>query len=90
MLEGSTLGGLIIAKILQRNLQLPQEKGFTFFSGYGAETDNKWTAFKDVLATWCSELAMYTALSASADRTFIQLKNWALLIYQDERAKEKL
>ncbi|HEU4901607.1 MAG TPA: biliverdin-producing heme oxygenase, partial [Flavisolibacter sp.] len=43
VLEGSTLGGKMIAKMLRKNeaLSLSDDK-LTFFSGYGEETGSKW------------------------------------------------
>lgn len=90
VLEGSTLGGLIITKILQRNLQLPGTNGFTFFSGYGKDTGRKWAFFKEVLDTYCSDTDKYNRISFTANDTFIQLKKWAELTYRYECTKEKL
>ena len=48
LLEGSTLGGQIITKILQK--KLPQEvQKLAYFGGYGAETGAMWNAFKEHL-----------------------------------------
>jgi heme oxygenase len=45
LLEGSTLGGQMITKILQK--QLPEEaRQLAYFGGYGAQTGSMWKAFK--------------------------------------------
>lgn len=90
VLEGSTLGGLIIAKMLQRNLNLPEGKGFAFFSGYGPETASKWAVFIKVLDDYYNKLENSGRMALTATQTFIQLKNWADITYRYERAKEKL
>lgn len=47
--EGSTLGGVIIADMISKKLNRPVGKGFSFFSGYGKETQGRWQKFKEVL-----------------------------------------
>lgn len=43
VLEGSTLGGIYIVKILKKK---GIERGFSFFEGYGEDTFTHWEAFK--------------------------------------------
>ena len=45
VVEGSTLGGGFIFKLLNENLQLTVFKGASYFYGYGKETGNKWKVF---------------------------------------------
>lgn len=47
--EGSTLGGVIIAGMISKKLNLPVDKGFSFFNAYGGETQHKWKKFKEML-----------------------------------------
>src|SRR5690606_3837949 len=38
VMEGSTLGGQLICKMISKKLEISSGKGFTFFSGYGEDT----------------------------------------------------
>lgn len=90
VLEGSTLGGLIIKKILQRNLQQQGEGGFAFFTGYGERTHAWWQSFKAALDQYCTDNAQTGRLAAAANQTFQYLKSWTEHCYHYEPAKEKL
>ncbi|MFD2556489.1 biliverdin-producing heme oxygenase [Sphingobacterium tabacisoli] len=46
VLEGSIMGGPYIVQMLQK---YGMDKGFHFFSGYGADSGKMWTAFTEVL-----------------------------------------
>lgn len=46
VLEGSIMGGPYIVQMLQKR---GIEKGFSFFSGYGADSGHMWKAFQDAL-----------------------------------------
>lgn len=46
VLEGSIMGGPYIVQMLQKG---GLTKGFSFFSGYGADSGQKWAAFTQVL-----------------------------------------
>ncbi|MEM1095886.1 MAG: biliverdin-producing heme oxygenase [Bacteroidota bacterium] len=45
VIEGSTLGGRIIAKQVRKALGFTQTQGARYFSGYGAETGAYWKRF---------------------------------------------
>ena len=51
VMEGSTLGGRVIASALGRSLGLGAENGAAYFSGYGARTGELWREFCAALAT---------------------------------------
>lgn len=71
VLEGSTLGGKVIAKMLAKNQVVPA--GATqFFSGYGEQTGTRWKGFLEVLNQQTDEA---TVLSAATE-TFSCLKCW--------------
>jgi heme oxygenase len=73
VLEGSTLGGRIIAGMVSR--QLCSTKGLSFFNSYGAETGNMWQSFKDFIdRPWSPEQRQ--EIIAGAEDTFITFKNW--------------
>lgn len=44
VMEGSTLGGQVITKIILS--KLPDEKAFSFFKGYGDRSTEMWNTFK--------------------------------------------
>jgi heme oxygenase len=73
VLEGSTLGGRIIAGMVSR--QLGSTKGLSFFNGYGAETASMWQSFKDFLDRPWTPLQRQEII-AGAEDTFITFKNW--------------
>jgi heme oxygenase len=73
VLEGSTLGGKMIAKMLLKKEALLLSKGaLTFFSGYKEETGKKWKAFLDVF----NQQENTAILIESANATFYHLKSW--------------
>lgn len=45
VLEGSMLGGVVIARMAERRLGLDPEHGGSFFAGHGRDTARSWTAF---------------------------------------------
>lgn len=73
VLEGSTLGGRIIATMLIR--QLDADKGISWFSSYGNETEGMWQSFRDFLDINGTPLVSADALEA-ANATFLTFKNW--------------
>jgi heme oxygenase len=50
VIEGSTLGGQILAKHFRHRFGFDCNSGCSFFSGYGERTSEMWRAFKEVLA----------------------------------------
>lgn len=52
VIEGSSLGGIYIAKHLQQHLGLTANNGASYFHGYGADTAGQWKQF-------CGHLARY-------------------------------
>ena len=73
VLEGSTLGGKVIVKMLRRNkgAAVP-ENALRFFEGYGEETGNKWKAFLQFL----NRQENTNDVVAAANETFLYLKYW--------------
>jgi len=50
VLEGSTLGGRMISKMLMKNIYIKLDQGnLNFFNGYKEETGNKWAHFLSVI-----------------------------------------
>ena len=73
VLEGSTLGGRVITKMLSSHphVSIPAD-ALHFFSGYGEQTGKMWTGFVHVL----NEQENAEAISAAACQTFLHLKHW--------------
>ncbi|HVU57573.1 MAG TPA: biliverdin-producing heme oxygenase [Puia sp.] len=73
VLEGSTLGGRIIADMMTR--QLDSGKCLSYFNSYGNETAGMWQSFKDLLDT-PTTLAFKDDILLSARATFLTFKTW--------------
>lgn len=50
VIEGSMLGGSVLAKQFRKRFGLAPEAGLMFFTGYGSETRGKWLATLGLLA----------------------------------------
>jgi heme oxygenase len=73
VLEGSTLGGKMIARMLLENKELSVgPEAVSFFSGYGAATGARWRVFLEAL----NQQADTSEVVAAARQTFIDLKAW--------------
>ena len=73
VLEGSTLGGQIIAGRISKELQT--EKSLSFFGAYGAETRRMWQSFKDFINRPFHFIYRSEIIGAAKD-TFITFSNW--------------
>jgi heme oxygenase len=71
VLEGSTLGGKQIAKMLAKNPAIP-DGATRFFSGYGEQTGSRWKAFLEVF----NQQSQKEEVTAAATETFYFLKGW--------------
>lgn len=77
VLEGSTLGGKIIAKIIGSNLD-KDPSTLRFFNYYGDNTDAMWQSFSDALngyAETLDEAGKQEMVQAAID-TFHQFRSW--------------
>lgn len=74
VLEGSTLGGRVIAKMLMKNEALALgDEHLHFFHGYGEETGSKWKSFVQVLNAQTHDI---DPIARSADETFARFAAW--------------
>lgn len=74
VLEGSTLGGRMISKMLMKNSALGlNEEHLHFFSGYKEQTGNKWTSFQSLLDQYEDEA---DAIVFSAKQAFDCFTKW--------------
>lgn len=67
VLEGSIMGGPYIVQMLQK---YGMEKGFHFFSGYGAESGKMWQAFTTILNNVPQTAADEEVMTQTANETF--------------------
>ena len=73
VIEGSTLGGRVISKWLQKNPFITlQEEQLHFFNGYQEQTGSKWKTFLDAL----NEQQDIHAVIDAANETFLLFQNW--------------
>lgn len=76
VMEGSTLGGVIIAKMVRTNLtDIPAGKGFTFFNCYGEDAPVMWKKFHTYLFA-LTDNGDREATAATARQTFLKFKDW--------------
>jgi len=81
VLEGSTLGGRIILKMLKKQIPSLQDGQLTFFNGYGAATGTQWQQFKSILDTYQAESQQ---VIAAANETFLRFQHWIKQRLNDE------
>jgi heme oxygenase len=73
VIEGSTLGGLIITQMIRKQLGLNQ-KGLSFFQSYGEHSTTMWDTFKLTLNQQADTIADADTIIAAAAATFRQFK----------------
>lgn len=76
VLEGSTLGGQVITKMLKQNLNLTDTACLKFFSGYGDETQKMWASFMEALDKQAQEESLQGEMVEAAINTFAKFKLW--------------
>ncbi|MDP9048447.1 MAG: biliverdin-producing heme oxygenase [Bacteroidota bacterium] len=73
VMEGSTLGGLIISQMVVKQLNI--DKGLLFFQSYGAQQMAMWETFKLALNRYSDNETDAEVIINSADATFRQFKS---------------
>jgi heme oxygenase len=76
VLEGSTLGGQVITRHLQRELGVGPGSGGTFFASYGVAVGPMWREFIEVLDTYSLDEIQQNAAIHSANATFRAFDAW--------------
>lgn len=76
VMEGSTLGGKFIAKMIQAQLKTTEIKGFSFFSSYGDKTESMWQIFKESIDGICLNPIEKEEIVLAANETFLHFSNW--------------
>ena len=75
VVEGSTLGGAVIARHVERSLGLGRHNGCHYFRCYGKNVRPMWTAFGARLLARCGR-AEEDGVIAAACRTYEMLHSW--------------
>lgn len=75
VMEGSTLGGQIIAQHLERTLGLRGGEGYRYFRSYGPEVRRRWDEFRVELLR-VSSPENDAAILHAARQTFDSLQGW--------------
>lgn len=76
VIEGSTLGGQIISKMITKQLNLTDSKGLSFFSSYRDQTHAMWASFKTALNRQAQNNQEEMLIINAADDTFVKFKYW--------------
>ena len=76
VIEGSTLGGQIISKMVQQYLPIEDGKGLLFFKSYGAQTQQMWASFKEILNNIVTTSHDEKVITEAANQTFARFKTW--------------
>ena len=77
VLEGSTLGGQVIAKMLRKSSFIPPHK-FKFFEGYGASTGERWKKFIEVLNKQPEVSSLLRGATSAFDVFIVHIQKLAL------------
>lgn len=70
VIEGSTLGGELIARQIAQHLGLERSAGARFFNAYGAQTQTRWQEFCRFMASLDDDPEMLTSAVHRAEQTF--------------------
>ena len=72
VLEGSTLGGKIISKIIREKLNFSNNSGLLYFNCYNDQTMDMWRKFKEFLDIQVFTAAQENVIIRSANHTFLK------------------
>ena len=79
VLEGSTLGGQIIARQIASQLHYTPENGCSFFAGHGAEVGPMWNRFREAIGSFSvahPDAETQDQIISSANATFRAFGDW--------------
>lgn len=76
VIEGSTLGGGVIRKMIVRQVELPHGLGLSFFTGYGEQTESMWAGFKSALNASSINADDNRIVTDAVISTFRKFKLW--------------
>ncbi len=75
VIEGSTLGGQLIARHLEATLHLIEGRGDSYFRGHGAQTGPMWKEFCKMMKIHVPDDQIHVVV-ASARAMFIAFREW--------------
>lgn len=77
VVEGSTLGGQIIRRMVEQQLGLTNDRGCMFFSGYGDQTGVMWKDFCTYTTAFAaSDPGAMPVIIDSASKMFVTVQEW--------------
>lgn len=76
VMEGSTLGGQYIVKMIEKQLGSNSSLGYSFFNGYGENTEVMWQGFKNAIDELALPFDEEAIVIKSANETFLQFSKW--------------
>lgn len=76
VMEGSTLGGVHLVKMIEKRLGNNVQGALAFFNGYGQETMHRWNGFKDHLNAFANTTESQNDVVCAANNTFNKFKLW--------------
>ena len=82
VMEGSTLGGAIIKKLVHGQCGAIPEAAFSFFSGYGEHNMAMWQSFTAIFNTTVTTAGDTHLAIAAAKTCFVYLENWINAFYR--------
>ncbi len=85
VLEGSALGGQVMAKMAATQLGLSATNGTRFFTGRSAETSPRWRSFGTAMDALPFNFAEREAVIASAAETFRAFEHWLHQVRREVR-----
>lgn len=77
VIEGSTLGGKFISKMIAQQLNITDGAGLLFFNSYSDNTEAMWNMFKEVLNKQSTSAIESAEVISAANETFARFKAWA-------------
>jgi heme oxygenase (biliverdin-IX-beta and delta-forming) len=84
VLEGATLGGQVILRMVDKNLQLSAPRGAGFHSGYGPQNGSMWLGFKAAATRQLNTTARIAEAVHVARETFMTYEAWLRSAVQGE------
>jgi heme oxygenase len=84
VLEGSTLGGQLIARELSRRFGIEQYSGSSFFHSYDSNVGEAWKHFCSAVRTHANDPIKEHAIVKSAEETFASFESWIREVNQDD------
>ncbi|MVW77770.1 hypothetical protein GOQ28_02410 [Bordetella sp. 02P26C-1] len=70
VVEGSMLGGAVLAKQFKRRFELTAQSGLQFFTGYGADTKARWMDLQQLLSQYDDDARARSEAIEGARRMF--------------------